>query len=136
MKAERDHDAASHSGPRSGQPDFALDETWVDRLVVLSLSGSVDMLVVPQLTEAIDSAFAKSPTGMVIDLANVDFLASAGISVLVAAHASAGQSGLSDRFGVVADGAVTHRPLTLLGLDEVIPLYCTMDDALSKLAQH
>lgn len=135
MTADHDHNAAPGSGPRSGQPDFEVDETWVDRLVVVSVSGSVDMLVVPQLTEAIDAALAKSPTGLIIDLANVDFLASAGISVLIAAQASAGQSGQSVRFGVVADGPATHRPLTLLGLDEVIPLYRTLDDALSKLAQ-
>jgi hypothetical protein len=34
---------------------------------------------------------------------------------------------------VVADGATTHRPLTLLGVDEVIPLYRTLGDALSEL---
>jgi len=35
---------------------------------------------------------------------------------------------------VVADGPTTHRPLTLLGLNEMISLHRTLDDALSKLA--
>jgi anti-sigma B factor antagonist len=90
--------------PREG--DFTVGETWVDRLVVISVSGSVDTLSAPWLTEAIDSEVAKRPTGMVVDLSDVEFLASAGMSVLLAALGSADHSG---RF-VVADGPATHRP--------------------------
>jgi anti-anti-sigma factor len=118
------------AAPRPGQSDINVDQTWVDRLAVISVSGCVDMLTAPSLTEAIESALAKTPSGIVVDLSNVDFLASAGISVLIAASDSIGQS---RRFGVVADGATTHRPLTLLGVDEVIPLYRTLGDALSEL---
>ncbi|BBY07871.1 STAS domain-containing protein [Mycobacterium noviomagense] len=119
------------AAPRPGQSDINVDEMWVDRLAVISVSGCVDMLTAPFLTEAIDSALAKAPSGIVVDLSKVDFLASAGISALIAASDSIGQSG---RFGVVADGAATHRPLTLLGVDELISLYRTLDDALSELA--
>jgi anti-anti-sigma factor len=118
------------AAPRPGQSAINVDQTWVDRLAVISVSGCVDMLTAPSLTEAIESALAKTPSGIVVDLSNVDFLASAGISVLIAASDSIGQS---RRFGVVADGATTHRPLTLLGVDEVIPLYRTLGDALSEL---
>jgi anti-sigma B factor antagonist len=128
--AERDRNVSPRSRPPSGG-DFAVDETWVDGLVVVSVAGSVDLLSAPRLTEVIDSALAKRPTGMVVDLSNVEFLASAGMSVLMAAHGNAGHSG---RFGVVADGPATHRPLRLLGLGEIISLHTTLDDALSKLA--
>lgn len=126
-----EHDGASprsHPQPRDG--DFTAAEKWVDGLVVVSVGGSVDMLSAPWLTEAIDSALAKRPTGMIVDLSRVEFLASAGISILVAAHSNTDHSG---RFGVVADGPATHRPLTLMGLDEIIPLYRSLDDALEDL---
>lgn len=122
------HDVTA--APRPGQSDINVDETWVDRLAVVSVSGCVDMLTAPSLSQAIDSALAKAPSGIIVDLSKVDFLASAGISALIAASDSIGQSG---RFGVVADGAATHRPLTLLGLDQIIALYRTLDDALSEL---
>ncbi|MCV7060602.1 STAS domain-containing protein, partial [Mycolicibacterium vaccae] len=73
----------------------------VDELVVLSVSGNVDMLSAPWLTEAIDAALAKRPAGLVVDLSRVDFLGSAGISVLMTTHGNMGDSG---RFAVVADG--------------------------------
>jgi anti-sigma B factor antagonist len=122
------HDATAV--PRPPQSDIKVDETWVDRLAVVSVSGCVDMLTASSLTEAIDSALGKGPSGIVVDLSGVDFLASAGISVLIAASESIGQSG---QFGVVADGAATRRPLTLLGLDQIISLYGTLGDALSEL---
>ena len=118
----------SHPQPRDG--DFTVDESWVDRLVVVSVGGSIDMLSAPWLTEAIDAALAKEPAGMIIDLSKVDFLASAGMSVLMAVHRNADHS---RSFAVVADGPATHRPLTLMGLDEVLPLYRTLNDALSTL---
>ncbi len=114
--------------PRDGE--FTARETLVDGLVVVSVGGSVDMLSAPWLTEAIDSALAKRPAGLIVDLSDVDFLASAGISILVAAHSNTDHSG---RFGVVCDGPATYRPLTLMGLDEIIPLYHTLGDAVDEL---
>ena len=127
--AEHD-EAPTRFQPQPRDADFTVDESWVDGLVVVSVGGSIDMLSAPWLTEAIDAALAKEPAGMIIDLSKVDFLASAGMSVLMAFHRNADHS---RSFAVVADGPATHRPLTLMGLDEVLPLYRTLNDALSTL---
>jgi anti-sigma B factor antagonist len=125
-----EHDyAPGDSDPESGQSDFKVDETWVDRLAVVSVSGTVDMLSAPWLADAIGSALAKDPAGLIIDLSKVDFLASAGIRVLLEARDNVVPSG---RFGVVADGPATSRPLTLLGINEIISIYRTLDDALTE----
>lgn len=124
-------DAATNVPSQSGKSDFDVSEKRVDQLLVLSVSGNLDMLSAPWLTEAIEAALAKRPSGLVVDLSRVDFLGSAGISVLMTAHGDIGDSG---RFAVVADGPATHRPLTLLGLGEIMSLYRTLDDALSDLA--
>jgi anti-anti-sigma factor len=102
----------------------------VDGLVVVSVSGSVDMLTAPGLAESLDSALAKKPNGLVVDLSKVDFLGSAGISVLMKTRDTLGDS---IPFCVVADGPTTHRPLTLLGINEMMTLCRTLDDAISKL---
>jgi anti-sigma B factor antagonist len=122
--------AAFGSPPQSDRDDFNAHETSVDGLAVVAVSGSVDMLTVPGLADAIDSALAKKPNGLIVDLSKVEFLGSAGISVLMKTRDTVGES---TQFCVVADGPATHRPLTLLGINEMMSLCRTLDDAVSKL---
>ena len=124
-----DHVAARFpSAAFADHGEFDIRESWIDRIVVLSVSDTVDLLSAPQFTKAIDDALAKAPSGVIVDLTDVNFLASIGMSVLVEAREQA--SAISARFGVVAEGAATSRPIKLLGLDAVVPLYPTLDDAL------
>jgi anti-sigma B factor antagonist len=129
MMAENQH-AASGSPPQFDKGDFDTEESEVEGLAVVAVSGSVDMLTAPGLAEAIDSALAKKPKGLIIDLLKVEFLGSAGISVLMKTRDNLGES---IPFCVVADGPVTHRPLTLLGINELMSLCRRLDDAVSKL---
>ena len=129
MMAENQH-AASGSPPQFDKGDFNTEESEVEGLAVVAVSGSVDMLTAPGLAEAIDTALAKKPKGLIIDLLKVEFLGSAGISVLMKTRDNLGES---IPFCVVADGPVTHRPLTLLGINELMSLCRRLDDAVSKL---
>src|SRR5271156_2312336 len=129
MMAENQH-AASGSPPQFDKGDFNTEESEVEGLAVVAVSGSVDMLTAPGLTEAIDSALAKKPKGLIIDLLKVEFLGSAGISVLMKTRDNLGES---IPFCVVADGPATHRPLTLLGINELMSVYRRLDDAVGKL---
>ena len=67
---------------------------------------------------------------VVIDLSDVSFLASAGMSLLASTHQKLGGAA---GFAVVADGPSTGRPLTLVGLHEVFGIYATVDEALAAL---
>jgi anti-sigma B factor antagonist len=122
--------AASGSPPQSDNDDFSAHESFVDGLVVVSVGGSIDMLTAPALAQSIDSALAKKPNGLIVDLSKVEFLGSAGISVLMKTRDNLGDS---TPFCVVADGPITHRPLTLLGINEIMCLCRTLDDAVNKL---
>jgi anti-sigma B factor antagonist len=104
-----------------------ISERWIDRVVVVSVSGVVDMLTAPQLEAAIEAALAQKPAALVVDFTDVDFLASAGMGVLVAAH---DRVGADIRFCVVADGPATSRPLKLVGIADIVALYATLDEAL------
>ncbi len=108
-----------------------LGEEWVGRVVVVSASGVVDMLTAPQLEQTIRTALEQKPAGLVIDFTNVEFLASAGMGVLVAVHDEVTPD---IRFCVVADGPATSRPLKLVGIADLIKLYATRDEALSALS--
>jgi anti-sigma B factor antagonist len=118
---------ASKSSPAAG---CVVGEEWFGRVVVVSASGVVDMLTAPQLQEIINTSLSKNPAALIVNLSDVEFLASAGMGVLVAAH---DQAKPEIDFGVVADGAATSRPLKLVGLADIVRLYPTLNEALAEL---
>ncbi|MDT5222086.1 MAG: hypothetical protein QOF15_4191 [Mycobacterium sp.] len=107
---------------------FEVDQNETDGAVVLAVAGEVDMLSAPQLAEAIHTALAAKPAALVVDLTKVEFLASAGLSVLVNGQAEVVPP---TKFAVVADGPATSRPIKLMGIDSVLSLHRTLDNALS-----
>jgi anti-anti-sigma factor len=114
--------------PRPTKTGLKFRESWIDRIVVLSVCDTVDILSAPRLTEAIRDAPGKGPVGLIVDLTEVEFLASIGMSVLLAAQEEA--DAVRAQFGVVAEGAATSRPIRLLGIAAILALYPTIDDAL------
>jgi anti-sigma B factor antagonist len=118
----------AHEAPNSAE--CVIGEEWHGRVAVLSVSGVVDMLTAPSLQDAISAAVDKKPAALVVNLSEVEFLASAGMGVLVAGHDLAVPE---IKFAVVADGPVTSRPLKLVGIADIVSLYPTLDVALSEL---
>jgi anti-sigma B factor antagonist len=111
---------------------FAVEESWFASVIVLSVSGALDLLTAPHMVDAIGAAVNQAPTGVIVDLSKVEFLASTGMNVLVSAHR---QITPATGFGVVADGPVTGRPLKLLGLDRLLSVFPTLDDALQSFTE-
>lgn len=109
-----------------------ITEDWIGRTVVISASGVIDMLTAPQLEASIAACMDRNPTAVIVDLTDVDFLASAGMGVLVAARDRA--SGTAG-FAVVANGPATSRPLKLVGLADVIGMHATLEEARAALGE-
>jgi anti-sigma B factor antagonist len=99
-------------------------------IAVLKVDGDIDLATVPTLEAAITEALIPRPTGLVIDLTAVGFLASAGLQALVATHNTVSDTA---QFAVVANSAATSRPIQLTGLDQIFKLYPTLDEALSAV---
>jgi anti-sigma B factor antagonist len=99
-------------------------------IAVLRVDGDIDLATVPTLEAAIENALTSKPTGLVIDLTDVGFLASAGLQALVATHNNVSESA---RFAVVANSAATSRPIQLTGLDQIFDLFPTLDEALTAV---
>ncbi len=108
----------------------AIEERRIESISVVSVAGVVDMLTAPDLEKAIAKAAKSSPAAVVVDMTAVDFLASAGMGVLIAA-----QDELSPdiKLAVVADGPATSRPLKLVGVTDVVDLFATLDEALAAM---
>jgi anti-anti-sigma factor len=108
-----------------------VSERWVGRVVVIATSGVVDMITAPLLEDAIKAALGKGPEGIVVDLTEVEFLASAGMGILVATHDEA-PDGVA--IHIVAEGPATSRPLKLVGIADIVPLHATLDEALATFS--
>jgi anti-anti-sigma factor len=113
------------------QPAFAVEQSRIAGAVVISVRGDVDALTAPRLTEAILGALPEPPSAVIVDLSDVDFLASAGMTALITANE---RTAPGVRFLVVADGSGTSRPLKLMGLDRVLALYPSLDEAVSAVS--
>lgn len=96
--------------------------------VVLRVGGEIDLVTAPQLEESVTRALAQRPKVLVVDLTDVGFLASAGMSVLVAAHNQAGEN---TDMRLVASGSATFRPMELTGLSQALQIYPTLREALT-----
>ncbi len=101
-----------------------------DEATVLTVAGEVDLATAPALENAIEATLGGQPAALIIDLAQVTFLASAGMAALVGAHQRAGQS---TRIAVVADGPATSRQLKMTNLDQVFTLHSSLEQALADL---
>ncbi|MBF6302141.1 STAS domain-containing protein [Nocardia amamiensis] len=93
-------------------------------VVVVIVHGEVDMASAPQLGAALEEA-QRGGKPLVVDMSEVDFLGSAGLSVLLVAS-EAQQA----RLRVVASDAV-RRPIELTALDELLSVFPSLDAALA-----
>ncbi|MDA2894750.1 STAS domain-containing protein [Mycolicibacterium sp. BiH015] len=110
---------------RSGR--FTVTPRRDEDFLVLHVYGDLDVLTAPTLGTHLDVAFTTSPPVLIVDITDVSFLSSAGISLLVETHRLTERGGISLR--VVADGPATSRVLRMMRIDEVIDLYPTLAEA-------
>ena len=109
-----------------------IEERRIDDVVVVVVSGTVDALTAPHLEKAIAAAAASTPAALVVDLGAVEFLASSGMGVLIAAHADLTPA---VKFVVVADGPATSRPLKLVGVADIMGVFAALEEALAAVGE-
>ncbi|MFN2479404.1 MAG: STAS domain-containing protein [Pseudonocardiaceae bacterium] len=98
--------------------------------LVVTVAGEVDVLTVDRLRAAVAAGFDQLPDGatLVIDLTDVTFLGSAGLQALVDATRAARRR--CEPLHIVVDHArPVIRPIELAGLDDVLALFHTVDQA-------
>ena len=120
-------DQAHHLGTASR---VAISDSQLDGIALISVAGVLDMLTSPELEAHLNAALDTESLAVIVDLTDVDFLSSAGMSVLVVARNRADDG---PRFAVVADSPATSRPIRLVGLAERIGLFATLEEARAAL---
>jgi anti-anti-sigma factor len=95
--------------------------------LILTVVGELDILTAPAVDEAVQVALADKPPVLVLDLTQVLFLGSAGLSVLLTAHQRAAPH---CELRIVSATRPTRRPIELTGLDRQLTLFTSLDEAL------
>ncbi|SFW79135.1 STAS domain-containing protein [Amycolatopsis australiensis] len=96
-----------------------------DERLVVEVSGEVDLHTAPMFGDALAAALARGPALIVVDLTDVSFLASIGITILLKARRSTRLRVVTPEHSGVA------RTLRLTGVDEVLGLVSGRADALT-----
>jgi anti-sigma B factor antagonist len=137
---------AARVGTRSATSDKTADEGWPlsaadpittsvayrEGVAVVSIGGEIDLSTAPAFEAAIAKALGENPPALVIDLSEVAFMASVGLRILAATEEKTGKT---SQVAVVADKPAASRPIQLTGLDNVISLYPTLNEALIALGR-
>ncbi len=113
------------------QSEFRVEIENVDRAVVLVLGGELDLASSPRLEQALEQAATSDCDVVVLDLRELEFMDSTGLSVLVRAGQRAETAGL--RFGLVRGGAQVQRLLNLTGMDERMTIADSREELLRAL---
>jgi anti-sigma B factor antagonist len=95
--------------------------------IVIRLVGELDLYNAPEVREALLKLCEEQPERLVVDLADVDFVDSTALGVLIEAR-----SRLANRksFLLAAPGRETHRALAISGLDQHLAVHETLESAL------
>jgi anti-anti-sigma factor len=101
-----------------------------DGVAVLAITGELDGASAAAFKSAISAALAHKPRALVMDLSNVRFLGSVGISVLIEARERVGGG---DKFALVAGGSMTDRTIRVLGLNDLLCVHPTVNEALKAI---
>ena len=103
--------------------------------VVVMVAGEIDILTVDRVRAAVTAGFDQLPDGasLVIDLSKVTFLGSPGLQALVEAARAARRRREPLRI-VVDNTRPVIRPIELVGLDDLLALFGTVEEALRPSA--
>lgn len=91
----------------------------------------MDLGTVSRLTATLDAAIRESRGTFVIDLCDVNFLDSSGVSVLVRARAVLGRE--ERALVTVCPPGPARRIFELAGIDDLLELFETRDEAAASL---
>ncbi|HEY3515120.1 MULTISPECIES: STAS domain-containing protein [Kribbella] len=109
----------------------ALTEELQPGVLLIRMSGEIDIASTEFAAEAIRAAVAPPARLVLIDLSAVTFCSSAGLGNLVEARNLAGQHDIT--LALVGVGRPVDRPLSVTGLGGQFRIYGTAAEALADL---
>lgn len=95
---------------------------------VVHAEGEIDALTAPELEQALRDALSSAPHAVVLDLSQIGFLGTAGLTVLIETGRLAESHGTD--FRLVTGPRCVERALDITGLRHTFACYPSVEDAL------
>src|SRR5689334_20025188 len=111
-------------------PEVEFPVEVVRGMPVVAVPEEIDITIAGSLRAALLTAAARGHGTFVVDMSRTRFCDSSGLHALVAAHRRAQAAG-GEVLLVVPDTAVL-RVLAITGMDQVIPNFASLDEALAQ----
>ena len=112
-------------------PGLAVERAHFSGAPGVLLRGEMDLDTAPELTATLDAAIRESRGAFVIDLCDVTFLDSSGVSVLVRARAVLGRE--ERALLIICPPGPARRIFELAGIDDLLELVETRDQAAASV---
>jgi anti-anti-sigma factor len=100
---------------------------------LVTLAGELDMDTAPLLADYLREQTSSGPAHLLLDLAGVELIAAAGVNLIVGTLRN--EHGIRGQLRIIGLPAnkVVARTLRLTGVDALLPVHPTADDALEHL---
>jgi anti-sigma B factor antagonist len=108
------------------QSEFRVEVRVEDWATVIALSGELDLASTPALEEELAQVFGSDSPLVIIDLRELEFMDSTGLSILVKAHQCAEE--VHRQLCLVKGPQQVQRLLTLTGVAERLSLIDTPEE--------
>ena len=101
---------------------------WVGQHTVIRMPAEIDAAIADEVRQALLAAVTPGTAILIIDMSGTTFCDSAGLKAIIAAHTQATKAGTELRLVATA----VLRILTIVGIDQLIPVYPTLEAALTE----
>jgi anti-sigma B factor antagonist len=120
--------------PSADIPQFDISSgPGPDDVYVVRVAGEVDMSHEEDLRSALSAAVAADSKGVVVDLTECEFIDSTGVRALLLSREAQHSEGGPERLVVAASSEQILRILSVMGIDQVIPIQPTVEEAAAAL---
>ena len=101
-----------------------------DASIVVAIDGELDMATAAALRKPILDAIAAGHRHIVVDLTQVTFIDSTGLSVIIGAHKRLQPAGA---IAVATESKMVRRVFDLTGLTEILPMTTSVAEAIVRV---
>jgi anti-sigma B factor antagonist len=121
--------------PSADIPQFEIHSgPGPDGICVVRVRGEVDMSHEEELRAELHRAVASDADGIVVDLTECEFIDSTGVRALLLSREAQESEKGPDSVAVAASSEQILRILTVMGIERVIPIRPTVEEAAAALS--
>jgi anti-sigma B factor antagonist len=121
--------------PSADIPQFEINSgPGPEDVYVVRITGEVDLSHEEELRGELRTAVAADSKGIVVDLTECEFIDSSGVRALLLSREAQNSEDGSERLAVAASSEQILRILSVMGIDRVIPIRPTADEAAAAIS--